>query len=60
MCYKLPRHYGRNHPFLTAAAHTPAIVFFCPTIFLSAFLLFCCEPMIGKMMFLLLGCAAAV
>src|SRR6185295_7585928 len=42
-------------------AHTPAIVFFfVPTIFLSAFLLFCCEPMIGKMMLPLLGGAAAV
>ncbi len=33
---------------------------FAPTIFLSAFLLFCFEPMIGKMMLPLLGGAAAV
>ena len=30
------------------------------TIFLSAFLLFCCEPMVGKMVLPLLGGAAAV
>jgi SAM-dependent methyltransferase len=33
---------------------------FAPTIFLSAFLLFCCEPMVGKMMLPLLGGAASV
>src|SRR5579862_1930000 len=33
---------------------------FAPTIFLSAFLLFWCEPMIGKMMLPLLGGAASV
>jgi SAM-dependent methyltransferase len=33
---------------------------FGPTLFLSAFLLFCCEPMIGKMMLPLLGGAASV
>src|SRR5579862_4048392 len=33
---------------------------FAPTIFLSAFLLFCSEPMVGKMMLPLLGGAAAV
>src|SRR5499427_8237680 len=36
------------------------IIIFAPTIFLSAFLLFCCEPMIGKMMLPLLGGAASV
>src|SRR2546425_6157146 len=33
---------------------------FGPTLFLSAFLLFCCEPMVGKMMLPLLGGAASV
>src|SRR3990172_3533520 len=33
---------------------------FGPTIFLSAFLLFCSEPMVGKMMLPLMGGAAAV
>jgi SAM-dependent methyltransferase len=37
-----------------------AVLFFAPTIFLSAFLLFLCEPMIGKMMLPLLGGAASV
>src|SRR5215475_6843360 len=42
-------------------AHTlTTILFFAPTIFLSAFLLFWCEPMIGKMMLPLLGGAASV
>src|ERR1041385_4950940 len=36
------------------------VLFFAPTIFLSAFLLFCCEPMVGKMMLPLLGGAASV
>jgi len=36
------------------------VLFFAPTIFLSAFLLFWCEPMIGKMMLPLLGGAASV
>src|SRR5262245_765833 len=36
------------------------VLFFAPTIFISAFLLFCCEPMVGKMMLPLLGGAAAV
>src|ERR1700747_1974749 len=36
------------------------VLLFAPTIFLSAFLLFCCEPMVGKMMLPLLGGAAAV
>src|SRR6266566_2484001 len=37
-----------------------AILLFVPTIFLSAFLLFCSEPMVGKMMLPLLGGAASV
>jgi len=37
-----------------------AILLFAPTIFLSAFLLFWCEPMIGKMMLPLLGGAASI
>ena len=42
-------------------AQTRAIVnFFAPTIFLSAFLLFWCEPMVGKMLLPLLGGAASV
>jgi SAM-dependent methyltransferase len=36
------------------------VLFFVPTIFLSAFLLFCLEPMVGKMMLPLLGGAASV
>src|SRR5438477_12198321 len=36
------------------------VLFFAPTIFLSAFLLFWCEPMVGKMMLPFLGGAAAV
>jgi SAM-dependent methyltransferase len=36
------------------------VAFFVPTIFLGAFLLFCCEPMVGKMMLPLLGGAASV
>src|SRR5947199_5158157 len=51
----------------TTAAVTPArtstsniVLFFAPTIFLSAFLLFWCEPMVGKMMLPFLGGAAAV
>src|SRR2546425_10869294 len=36
------------------------VVLFAPTIFLSAFLLFCSEPMVGKMMLPLLGGAASV
>src|SRR5579884_2393905 len=36
------------------------VLIFAPTIFLSAFLLFCCEPMVGKMMLPYLGGAAAV
>src|SRR5881409_3348973 len=40
---------------------TPHIVLLiAPTIFLSAFLLFCSEPMVGKMMLPLLGGAASV
>src|SRR5437762_12385333 len=36
------------------------VLLFAPTIFLSAFLLFCSEPMVGKMMLPYLGGAAAV
>ena len=36
------------------------VLLFAPTIFLGAFLLFCSEPMVGKMMLPLLGGAAAV
>src|SRR5205807_378379 len=36
------------------------VLLFAPTIFLSAFLLFWCEPMVGKMMLPFLGGAAAV
>src|SRR6059036_115267 len=36
------------------------VVLFAPTIFLSALLLFCSEPMVGKMMLPLLGGAASV
>src|SRR5437870_4108943 len=44
-----------------ATERTPQIVLlFAPTIFLSAFFLFCSEPMLGKMMLPLLGGAAAV
>src|SRR5215470_2437781 len=42
------------------AGVTKILFVFGPTIFLSAFLLFCFEPMIGKMMLPLLGGAAAV
>src|SRR5947199_9486339 len=51
----------------TTAAVTPArtstsnvVLLFAPTIFISAFLLFCCVPMVGKMMLLFLAGAAAV
>ena len=36
------------------------VILFAPTIFLSAFLLFCSEPMVGKMMLPLMGGAASV
>src|SRR5262247_4296554 len=36
------------------------VVLFGPTLFLSAFLLFCFEPMVGKMMLPFLGGAASV
>src|SRR5438477_8772038 len=36
------------------------VLFFAPTIFLSAFLLFWCEPMVGKMMLPFLGGAASI
>jgi hypothetical protein len=44
-----------------SAAQTSRLVYlFAPTLFLSAFLLFCCQPMVGKMMLPLLGGAASV
>src|SRR5437870_10019908 len=44
-----------------ATERTPQIVLlFAPTIFLSAFFLFCSEPMLGKMMLPFLGGAASV
>src|SRR5215470_14022119 len=42
------------------AGVTKILFVFGPTIFLSAFLLFCSEPMVGKMMLPLLGGAASV
>jgi SAM-dependent methyltransferase len=51
----------RDIEVFAAAERTPQIVLlFAPTIFLSAFLLFCSEPMVGKMMLPLLGGAASV
>src|SRR5437868_11685976 len=44
----------------TGAPSLNLILLFAPTIFLSAFLLFCCEPMVGKMMLPFLGGAASV
>src|ERR1700741_4360281 len=46
-------------PVTTERSHH-IILLFAPTIFLSAFLLFCSEPMVGKMMLPLLGGAASV
>src|SRR6058998_531494 len=46
-------------PATTERSHH-IIFLFAPTIFLSAFLLFCSEPMVGKMMLPLLGGAASV
>src|SRR5882724_13664533 len=46
-------------PIAAERSH-PITLIFAPTIFLSAFLLFCSEPMVGKMMLPLLGGAAAV
>src|SRR5262249_49945608 len=45
---------------ITEAPSLSVILLFAPTIFLSAFLLFCCEPMVGKMMLPFLGGAASV
>jgi SAM-dependent methyltransferase len=45
---------------ITEAPSLNVIFLFAPTIFLSAFLLFCCEPMVGKMMLPFLGGAASV
>src|SRR5882724_7266295 len=46
-------------PVTAERSHTITLLF-APTIFLSAFLLFCSEPMVGKMMLPLLGGAASV
>src|SRR6266481_3435496 len=46
-------------PVTAERSHTITVLF-APTIFLSAFLLFCSEPMVGKMMLPLLGGAASV
>src|ERR1041384_486622 len=45
---------------ITAQRSQTITSLFAPTIFLSAFLLFCSEPMVGKMMLPLLGGAASV
>src|ERR1051326_2009638 len=46
-------------PIAAERSH-PITLLFAPTIFLSAFLLFCSEPMVGKMMLPLLGGTASV
>src|SRR5215467_9471678 len=46
-------------PATTERSHHITLLF-APTIFLSALLLFCSEPMVGKMMLPLLGGAASV
>ena len=46
-------------PIASERSHSITLLF-TPTIFLSAFLLFCSEPMVGKMMLPLLGGAASV
>src|ERR1051326_9351216 len=46
-------------PFTSERSHYITLLF-APTIFLGAFLLFCSEPMVGKMMLPLLGGAASV
>src|ERR1051326_6911899 len=46
-------------PFMAERAHYITLLF-APTIFRGAFLLFCSEPMVGKMMLPLLGGAASV
>src|ERR1051326_6940475 len=45
---------------ITAQRSQTITSLFAPTIFLSAFLLFCSEPMVGKMMLPMLGGAASV
>ena len=45
---------------ITEKGTSRVALLFAPTIFLSAFLLFCSEPMVGKMMLPLLGGAASV
>jgi SAM-dependent methyltransferase len=52
---------AKDEDVTTAKTQSLNVVFlFAPTIFLSAFLLFCSEPMVGKMMLPFLGGAAAV
>src|SRR5499425_695254 len=64
MCYKNSGLIMDATAIGIAAASKPRTgmiaLFFAPTIFLSAFLLFVCEPMVGKMMLPLLGGAASV
>ena len=45
---------------IAAPSFRSVVALFAPTIFLSAFLLFCFEPMVGKMMLPFLGGAASV
>src|SRR2546422_4960803 len=47
-------------PASAGTSNLNVVLLFAPTIFLSAFLLFWCEPMVGKMMLPFLGGAAAV
>src|SRR6266566_6737224 len=47
-------------PAAGAGLRNLIICCFAPTLFLSAFLLFCSEPMVGKMMLPFLGGAASV
>src|SRR5262245_63307805 len=62
MCYKFSVHMDATIDIAVPPQQQARNVatIFAPTIFLSAFLLFCCEPMIGKMMLPLLGGAASV
>jgi SAM-dependent methyltransferase len=62
--YVIFRHDMSTVTEIEAAAGKPAtpglVYLFAPTLFLSAFLLFCCQPMVGKMMLPFLGGAASV
>src|SRR5215813_10447315 len=63
MCYKTPSAIMEATIEIAAQPKLQTrniVLFFAPTIFLSAFLLFWCEPMVGKMMLPLLGGAASV